>query len=274
MSIEIKKKGAGQIKSREVIGKCESCSYDIVEQKGTYPEWYPENMRGKKYTLRQCKCEDVTESIKTQETHARVMKNKAAHYFELYSVMNEELKAATFSSFMADPHEPTQMDALNKVSDLANAVIQNKDPKNILIAGNVGLGKSHLAAAACSFVTQHAMQAAFISIPLFKRKLKTTWNRNTKITEDDIYNFIAGVDLLVIDDIGTGKKDESTDEIIMMLTDSRQGKFNIFTTNLSSPDLLESVDVRVFDRLKRNTLPLKIEGKSRRQFLKKEDFVW
>ncbi|EJP84059.1 hypothetical protein IC3_05000 [Bacillus cereus VD142] len=93
-----------------------------------------------------------------------------------------------------------------------------------------GEGKSHLCVAATKELMKRGYSAMFIQMNKLFTKIKSTWSKNSELTEDKLMSLLAKVDVLIIDDFGaefTEKdkegvtwKQTKTNEIV----DSRIGK--------------------------------------------------
>jgi DNA replication protein DnaC len=262
----IKERMEANLGLREAGFQTGACGHEvgIVERRQADGSW--------KAAAVPCKhCEDIKNAAEAVVALNELQKRKAAEKLALYSTMNEDQLAATFRNY--EPENPTQDEALEKAEKLVNAIIAGKEkPVGILFAGSFGIGKSHLSAAACNAMAAAGRSAAFVSISQLKRKLTSTFNNGSKVTADEIMDYLRSVDLLVIDDIGQHAQSEFVDETLFDLLESRQGKANIFTTNLSGQDLIAAVGQRIFERIKNNSNPHKLEGTSRRKF--KLDPAW
>lgn len=213
-----------------------------------------------------CKeCENKRNAAEAVTQFKAMQKRKAADKLTLYSTMNQDQLESTFAGY--DPENESQAEAKAAAEKLVNAIIaENKDIKGLLFGGSFGIGKSHLAAAACNAIVAAGKSAAFVSISQLKRKITSTFNNGAKVTAEEIMDYLKSVDLLVIDDIGQNAQSEFVDETLFDLLESRQGKAHIFTTNLSGRDLIDALNPRIYERIKKGSLPKKIEGESRRRF--------
>ena len=248
-------KAQTRIAGKELCSKCGS-ERTIVEkyEDGQWAAW------------EYCKtCDERRMGFETMIVDQNMKKRKAAHKLALYSTMNTDQQSATFENF--DPENDSQAKALKAARSLVNDIITgNEKAKSILFSGNFGIGKSHLAAACCNELAKHTKSAAFISISQLKRKITSTFNNGSKVTADEIMDYLRNVDFLVIDDIGQHAQTEFVDETLQDLVESRQGKANMYTTNLSGREMIDILNPRVFERIKKDTLPIKVEGKSHRKF--------
>ena len=239
---------------------CKICGsrQGIIEKRQTDGSWLKKEV--------QCRsCEDQKNGDLAVTAFNAMQKRKAADKLTLYSTMNDDQLEATFDNYL--PENQTQDEAKSAAEKLVQAIITgNKDAKGILFGGSFGIGKSHLAAAACNAIVEAGKAAAFVSISQLKRKITSTFHNGSKITQDEIMDYLKNVDLLVIDDIGQNAQSEFIDEVLFDLLESRQGKAHIFTTNLSGRDLIDALNPRIYERIKKGSLPRKIEGESRRRF--------
>lgn len=248
-------KAQTRITGKELCSKCGN-ERTIVEkyEAGQWTAW------------EYCKtCDDRRMGFETMIIDQNMRKRKAADKLALYSTMNADQQSATFANY--NPADPTQEKALSAAKTLVNDIITGiEKPKSILFSGSFGIGKSHLAAACCNELAKYTKSAAFVSISQLKRKITSTFNNGSKVTADEIMDYLRNVDFLVIDDIGQHATSEFVDETLQDLVESRQGKANVYTTNLSGRELVDILNPRVFERIKKDTLPIKVEGKSQRKF--------
>lgn len=248
----------------KVVGEyvCECCGnkVQIIRMKmllGPDKGKYFETQKG-------CDCE-VLGIIKAQQEEAK--KARLAKIFEENSLINPALQKATFENF-----EPGEFkEAYDKAKQYVEEFDINK-PKNLLFTGSFGTGKSHLSVSIAKALTQKGYTAIFISTPKLLTKIRNTYNQQSELTEEDILRALREADLVVFDDIGaegeiTGWGMQKIFEVI----DSRAGKHNIFTTNLTSNELSASKDLqRIFSRMMMNAEPVIMNGTDyrRKQFLK------
>jgi DNA replication protein DnaC len=215
--------------------------------------------------------EDKILAQQTIEAHARMTKRKVKDVFDQNSLINENLKKATFETYI--PPSKELVEAKQKVRDFARLFNPN-EAKNLLLVGTYGTGKSHLSFAATKFLLDAGFSCLFLSVPKLLTKIKETYNSKSKLSEEDLFEYIQQVDLLVLDDLGaeyTNKRNENDNWAqtkIFEVVDSRAGKSTIYTTNLKSADLEAKVNERNFSRILDNTEIIKMNGKDyrRKQF--------
>jgi DNA replication protein DnaC len=98
----------------------------------------------------------------------------------------------------------------------------------------------------------------FVSIDAMLRKIKNSFNdKESRFTEEYFNKLLSNVDFLVLDDLGaeTGAIDTSktaTDfvqRVLYGITNTRQDKATILTTNLDSKTLFSMYDKKLVSRL-------------------------
>lgn len=136
----------------------------------------------------------------------------------------------------------------------------------ILFYGDVGTGKTFLAACIANALIDNAIPVLMTNIPLLISAMQKDFEAN----KASILRRIANIPLLILDDIGverdTGYGYEKLQEIID--TRYRSGKPLIVTTNLSPQELQNPTDIRykrVYDRILEMCHPILVNGMSHRK---------
>lgn len=111
---------------------------------------------------------------------------------------------------------------------------------SLLIWGESGNGKSHLAAAVCHFLKEKEYLPVFVSVPELLERIRSTFNRSSKETEIEIMDALRNCDLLVMDDIGSERVGDWVLDVLFRIIDGRyrKKKPTLFTTNFSPTELL------------------------------------
>lgn len=215
-----------------------------------------------------CKCVDrfLAERVIANERKAKM--NRAKEVFDQNSLVNQSLLKATFANY-----EPPTEELSNAKRKLFVYVqeFNAKEGRNLLLTGTYGTGKSHLSFSAARQLMENGHTALFLSVPKLLTKIKETYNAKAQFSENDLLDYIANVDLLVLDDLGaeyTNKRNESdnwTQTKLFEVIDSRSGKHTIYTTNLSSAELEAKVNARNFSRIMENTEVVRMNGRDYRK---------
>lgn len=129
----------------------------------------------------------------------------------------------------------------------------------LLLTGPVGVGKSALAVAVARVLfLECSKTVAFTSGRSMLAALRPTGRRLAEFVDPD---------LLLLDDLGTEKSTEWSDEWLLSVIDERYTSCrpSVVTTNLTPAELADVVGRRVYDRLAEDSIRVNIGGKSRRR---------
>lgn len=141
----------------------------------------------------------------------------------------------------------------------------------LLFFGNVGTGKTYLAACIANALISDG-------VPVLMTNFSKILNDLSGFKEQDKNKYIASFnnyELLIIDDLGVERQSDYALEQVFNVIDSRykNGQPLIVTTNLSVEDLKNPSDMkfkRIYDRILEMTIPIKVDGVSRREQLHKD----
>lgn len=210
-------------------------------------------------------CEDRKLAAETWQIEVHRKRTLPLRVFEQFSLMNPQLKKATFENYF-----PTNND-LYVAKSITRNYVETFDlqvPKNILLIGTPGTGKSHLAASITQEMTEKGYVCIFVSIPRLFSLIKSTYNKNAKVSEIEILGWIEQADLVVLDDIGAEYRADDTEgwavSKLFEIIDSRMGKHTIYTTNYNSKELKERIGARNVSRMLENTEVVRMYGEDYR----------
>lgn len=192
-------------------------------------------------------------------------KMRKLNYYFNQSLVNDDIKRASFESSdeIKEPQIKMSYAAGWDYADLFNL----EQPKNMMLIGSTGTGKSFLAYSIARKVKEQGFTVLFIDVVELLAKFRDTYNKNNDRTESEIMQLIAEVDLLVLDDVGANKPTDWANERIYDITNKRQGKHTVYTTNLSLKELQEEQDIilkRSYSRMVNKTKIVQMYGKDRR----------
>jgi DNA replication protein DnaC len=115
--------------------------------------------------------------------------------------------------------------------------------KGLLLEGQPGVGKTHIAVAVLKQAIQTTgARGLFYDIRDLLRVIRSTYDPSTRTTELDILRPVMQADLLVLDDLGAEKTSEWVEETMNLIVNTRynEKRLTIFTTNYEDiPDETE-----------------------------------
>nr|UVX89553.1 MAG: DnaA protein [Bacteriophage sp.] len=146
----------------------------------------------------------------------------------------------------------------------ANFDVMRKQGTGLLLCGQVGTGKSFLAAAIANELINQGTPCLMTNFSRIISRISEKFGGDQKYL-DDLNRF----DLLIIDDLGAERDSEFTWEKVMDVIDARYraGLPLIITTNLSMRQLSDQSDIRrqrIYSRLREMCVFLEVKGTDRR----------
>ena len=247
------------------------------------PEPVEETYKGEDDLLRCAKCDGKLETIvefmgKTKKVRCICKCRKEALDAEEEARQNEErlrriekLRKTGFQDgqlvnwtfYNDDGSHPEVMKAARNYVEHFKTF--KKDGKGLLLYGNVGTGKTYVAAAIANALVDKGIPVMVTNFARISNKLQESYDG-----KQDYLDNLNKFDLLVIDDLAAERKTEYMQEIVFNVVDARyrSGLPMIITTNLS----LEAIknppnmsDNRIYDRIIEKCFPIEIKGKSHRR---------
>lgn len=219
----------------------------ICEHCGTLVPPLEIDVLGKKRIVQPvCKC--VTErQAAEQKRFENYQREKDVKRLFAISDVGNRYQQATFTNFL---NRPGTENALKLAKHYASRF--NKDnPNALLFFGEPGNGKTHLAAAVYNALVTQGHVIVFVSMTDLLNKIKSTFNKAAKETQDDILKALAVCDLLIIDDIGAEKISDWVEETVYRILDTRYrcNRPVVATSNLTTDEICIKLGSRIHDRL-------------------------
>lgn len=171
-----------------------------------------------------------------------------------------EMREWTFAK--SDHGDPRNETIARKYATNFNAM--REQGTGLLLCGQVGTGKSFLAAAIANELISQGTPCLMTNFSRLISRISEKFGGDQKYL-DDLNRF----DLLIIDDLGAERDSDFTWEKVMNVIDARYraGLPIIITTNLGPKDFADRGDIRrqrVFSRLKEMCICLEVKGEDRR----------
>ncbi|OOF68310.1 ATP-binding protein [Rodentibacter caecimuris] len=123
----------------------------------------------------------------------------------------------------------------------------------LVFCGKPGTGKNHLACAIANSVIEHHQSDVLLTTAMrIIRKVKSTWDKNAEMTEDDVIRIYCKKDLLIIDEVGVQFGTDAEKIILFEIINERyeQMRPTIIISNLTETELNNYVGERIIDRMR------------------------
>lgn len=207
----------------------------------------------------------IRESIQKNEQEARelLMKENQRRMEELFkkSGVGKKFQTRTFENTM------TNKDNVNAIEKSLKFTKEfPKIQKGLLFSGPVGTGKTHLAASIANELIKNLYTVAFGNITDIIMLIKSTYGKESELTELEIIKTLTDdVDLLIIDDLGKEYATENTITILYHIINKLSENYKpvIITTNLTSEELIKKYKDKgkaIVSRIAEMTEPVILTG--------------
>lgn len=164
------------------------------------------------------------------------------------------------------------------ITNAMKAYVENfrelrKSGKGLLLYGNVGTGKSFLAACVVNALIDKGYPCLMTNFSRLTNQISGMWEGKQEFIDS-----LSRYDLIAIDDLGVERDTEYMNESVTTIIDSlyRAKVPMIITSNYTPKQLTGDCEIRkrrVYDRLLERCHPVKVDGPSRRKELGRHDFA-
>ncbi len=201
-----------------------------------------------RYIRSTCKCELERQAQEEARRKEYERKARIERLFDL-AELGPRFAECTFESWIARPGSERCLDAAKNFAEHFDR--HQVSGEGLLMFGNPGNGKSHLAAAIVNAVIPRGKACVFRSVPALLKKLQETYRADARVSEFEILAVLQDADLVVLDDLGAEKMTEWAESMLYYIVDQRYRwrKPLIVTTNCDLEELEERIGTRTFDRL-------------------------
>ncbi len=241
---------------------CEHCNKYIAAITVEVPR-----LRIKNKILPTCECVVEREEAKIREAQNFAKKREIEKLFSI-SNLGERFSKSTFESFL----DRNGSETAYKVAVKYVKTFKEWNGESLLLWGEPGNGKTHLAAAIVNELSKKGYIVVFQSVPELLQRIRSTFNSENKENETQIMRALLECDLLILDDIGAEKTTEWVEEKLFNIIDGRYRKElpTLYTSNLEPKELKNQVGKRSYDRMVETSLTVKNEAASYRREIAKQ----
>lgn len=226
-------------------------------------------MGTKRWVQPRCKCEVEAFDAEQKEFQNFQREREVRELFSISQVGDRYLQAG-FKNFQMR----LGSENVFKVSQYYVDKFETFGRESLLLWGEPGNGKTHLAAAIHNALRAKGLVVVFVSMPDLLSKIKATFNRNNKESEEQILRALSICDLLIIDDLGAEKTSDWVEETIFKIIDNRyrRNKPILATSNMAPKELPEQIGKRSNDRIVEMMQPVENKATSYRREHAKDRF--
>lgn len=219
----------------------------------------PLNCLGNKKILfrRKCKCDREEESLRKAKEEADHIRRLREECF----ITSKNLISCTFDKVIA----PDRQEVIIAKNFVKNFKELSKDNNGLIFHGNVGTGKTYLAACiANKIIEDYQIRVKMRNIPQIINDIE---KGGFDIDKNDYYRKLSSVSLLILDDFGIERNTEYVNEMVYQIINTRyeSKKPTIISTNIPLGVIMNgSNDIdkeRIYSRLREMCIPVKIAGK-------------
>lgn len=205
------------------------------------------------------KCPDCMDE-KVHQEYAKdsqaILKEREQRRFEhLFgqSGIPARFQARTFANYRVQRDNRDQVIAFQVARKYAHQFDANmKSGGGLVMTGNPGTGKTHLAAAIANHIMNNGRSALFMTIYEAIDRVKDAWRKDSGMTERDIIKGLLQPDLLILDEVGVQFGSQAEHIILFKILNARYENFRpiLLISNLRHSEITAFVGERIVDRLR------------------------
>lgn len=230
---------------------------------------------GIKYSFNvMCKCEQEKQD-KEKKQQEMLDKLRRIEKLKSLSLLGERYKNVTFENTQTGVSSSFDIafNRCKKYCEVYEKVIENG--YGIYLFGDKGVGKTHITACMANYLISKCVPVLFTNLFEISKSVKSTFNRESNQTEQDLIQKFSNIEILFFDDLGTEIFTKSSGETWLqgLLFDLINKRYNnrkatIFSSNYSLNSLINERGImeKTVDRISEmtNGAVIKITGKSLR----------
>lgn len=220
-------------------------------------------------------CPACEEERLAAERHAEAQAKASAQRKHIESMIEDSAIPArfigrSFDNFCAANTD--QISALKIAQDYAeNFARHYKNGTGLILSGQPGTGKSHLAAAVLQAIMP-AQAGLYITCLGLIRAIRSTWRKDSEKSEGQVLETLCSVPLLVIDEVGVQYGTDGEQTILFDVLDKRYRDMmpTLLLTNQNTDGFKTFVGERTYDRLIQTSKWVQFDWESYRPTARRE----
>ncbi|MDO4541931.1 MAG: ATP-binding protein [Bacillota bacterium] len=197
--------------------------------------------------IKECSCRKATELARKQKV-AGITPHLQKMTFEAfdYSYYTTEQRGKNNYTYRENAKAITEA-----AKRFTQEVIKGTATEGMLFMGNVGCGKTYLAAAIANELVAHDIGVKFVVVPDFLDELRATFSDNAGGDELALMEQVKKVPILILDDLGAHNYTEWSIKTLFSIINYRVNYElpMVVTTNLSVEEIENLIGSRIYSRL-------------------------
>ena len=167
------------------------------------------------------------------------------------------------------PRNPDQERAHNAailyVTDNIGFVVQDTYKQSLVLVGQVGSGKTHLASAISNELDGQGKTVWYMKFGEMIRRVNACLDDSIKITQLEVIHTLQRVDVLILDDVGRYNVSAATKDLFFDIIDARYdtSRPTVITTNNNQEQMIEKLGEASGDRLRHMAHWVRLDGNVR-----------
>lgn len=165
----------------------------------------------------------------------------------------ERFARASFDDFKVT--QPKQKVALEQCRDYVERFNEHlASGRCLVLLGNVGTGKTLLVSAMCNALQNHRYNIIYTTVMNLFREVRATWQKDSPVSEEEVFNRYTSADLLVLDEVGVQTGSVNEQVLIYEIANRRYNRLRpmVVVSNCDPDELKRVLGFRVYDRLREN----------------------
>ena len=147
---------------------------------------------------------------------------EASTYSSLGAMTEQVIKKYTFDNFLSDGIGLSAQQSSELMGLESRLREWSIEPDGwIVLTGNHGVGKTHLASAIANVRLSQGDRVAFATVPDLLDHLRASYNQESQDSYDQVFRRLLEVQLLILDDLGAHKSSDWAEEKIYQLINHR-----------------------------------------------------
>ena len=223
---------------KNLNSKCKFCGKNLmpIGLDYLYANISPEFIEYERCTCEKSKDYWKEVNLKIQRQENRKHYQEIINQFYSQNYISKRLKDYKFDNFKVTGTNKKEVEI---AKDYTEKCINYKQENGLIITGNSGVGKTHLAASISNELIKKDMLVLMGRLTSLLDMIKETFKDNSK-SENELIDLFSNLDMIVIDDLGTEKISQwALDKLYTIIENRNENKLPIIiTTRFNKQTLL------------------------------------